>query len=347
MVLQRTVLYIFHFYKLKVTFNDSIYAIKRNLVIIFHVIVLIIFFGYFGMVYIVTYDDNELCRNIEYVKIVVISCIVLDILLSIALTRMFTKRLSNVLSMHMSASMYNVLKKVGILCLVSIISSIIFILIPSIFGAYISPYKIFGFDLVFSNLCLLLQFGKTNKLYEYICCVNCIKCIRITNANPDFMLNTISNSRSLRTSTIQSTAQTPVPQSTRKGINNDEQKHTNTADDNTTCKDEGINIEYNNDSIDDIITSIANYKKATDMDDISKFVVGLTQKTTTIIVIKPDIKPSKPKSPSIINTKESLSISINIENETNKDDTDNLERKKKLTPKLCKSALMDLGYIVM
>ena len=192
LILQRMLIHIFNFLKLNICFEGSIYQIKHYLVILFSIILFLFFIGYCVFTYITTKNMDE-CESTKYVSILGIIYGLIYIILSFGITYMFVKRLTGVLSITMDQPMYIIVNKVSTLGITCIISTLIFIILPSIFGFYTSPYKFYGLDLIFSNLTLLLQFHKSNKLYALLCCFN-INCVRLGNTQKQVLMRVTSKS---------------------------------------------------------------------------------------------------------------------------------------------------------
>ena len=170
-ILQRIIVHGFHLRKLVFVFEGGIYGIKRNIIIII-LLVLFVLCSVYIMICLRThmYNNTEIsCDSIPYTSFAVGIYGISDIILSLALNHMFTKRIHVILSCQTNAILRNIASKVSILCIVSIFSNIVFILVSSLISKTLTPYKIYGIDLIFSNFCILCQYKKTRNLYDILC----------------------------------------------------------------------------------------------------------------------------------------------------------------------------------
>ena len=319
MVFNKIMLHAFHLRKLKLSFKGSIYELSELCVHIFIGIFGFLFIGYFGAIYAFTYkDETESCKDIKYLYIIPVIYAGIDIIIVTVMTYMFTKRLYGVLSISMSAEMYKVARKVTSLCIISIISNIIFIIVSTLLSKYISSYAIYGFDLISTNMVILLQFHKSNKLYVLLCHCN--------NQNIPKNLNmSIVNSHSIR---IQPPTAPNTPDIRQKSNSNPK-----------------INrqVSETDDGIGDIITSPSEPNKITrDNDSIVTFVSNLTN-TPSKVPVHSD--PETDTRRTTVTSPKDNKLTIKVAPDT--DDFDNnLENKKKITPKLCKERFKELGIIM-
>ena len=170
-ILERLFLYGFNAYKLNVSFKDSVFEIKKQTSIIIYCILVFICCAYFVFIFIVRHHQN---LNI---KIIFIIFFIMDILCAFISLKIFAGKINKLLAIQMVDVMRSIVNKLTVLTIICIISSIIFILIPGIFLTefiLIKPYKIFGIDLLINNTCLLLSFGRGNRIYNKLCC--CFRC---------------------------------------------------------------------------------------------------------------------------------------------------------------------------
>ena len=171
-VLQRTCVYSFHAYKSKLSFTGSVFEIKKYIFIIVYLILAFICLGYFLLLYILSYKYPTFqCSNNIYIGIILAVFVLMDILFAFISTKVFAVRIKKLLKIQMVPGMKFIVHKLTTLTIISILSSIIFILIFGlILNIYIKPYKIFAIDLIINNITLMCTFGKGNIIYNKLCC---------------------------------------------------------------------------------------------------------------------------------------------------------------------------------
>ena len=175
-ILERTCLYIFNTYKLSISFKDSVFEINRHKSIISYGILALICCGYFISVYVASYNElTYSCHKNIRIGIILTIFVIIDILCAFISVKIFAVKINKLLAMQMFPEMKFLVYKLSILSIIDIFSSIIFILIPGILlHEYIKPHKLFCIDLIINNACLILTFGKSNKIYMKLCC--CFQC---------------------------------------------------------------------------------------------------------------------------------------------------------------------------
>ena len=179
MVLQRFVVYAFDVHKLKISFKNSMYEIKNYIVIPWYGVLMISCIGYYISIYyfndVHTFFGERFCGNAGYIRIIFIVFAVLDVLFAFILTRMLTKRLRFVLEIKHLSKIASVYKKLKILCVMAIISSLIFILASKL-NPFTQGYELLSIDLVINNACLIFTFAKTMTIYHSCCKCTLFKC---------------------------------------------------------------------------------------------------------------------------------------------------------------------------
>ena len=167
-VLQRTCIHVCNAYKLDISFNDSIFEVKKYKLILVYLGLSFICCVYFALIYIVRYTQ---------INCVIISTTFIgsDILFSLISLRIFAVKIYKLLAIQMVPAMKFIVNKLTVLTMISTLSSIIFILIPVLLlPDNIKPYKLFCMDLIINNTCLIFSFGNASNLYRKLCC--CFNC---------------------------------------------------------------------------------------------------------------------------------------------------------------------------
>ena len=170
-ILQRACIHLCNAYKLDISFDGSIFEIKKYIFITFYYILGFMCCSYFALVYIL--------RHIKPIfRLILIIFVVMDILCAFISIKIFTIKINKLLKMRMVPEMKFIVHKLSVLTVIHILSSLIFILIPGItLNGYITPHKIFGIDLIINNIILIFSFGAASNLYRNICC--CLNCQNI------------------------------------------------------------------------------------------------------------------------------------------------------------------------
>ena len=201
-ILQRTCIYLFNTYKLKLSFKDSVFEINSYKIGITYCIFGIMCCGYFVIIYITSHNEKN-----QDTSMVLGTFVIIDILCAFISVKIFAIKINKLLAMQMFPEMKFMVYKLMVLCIIDIISSIIFILIPGILlYEYIKPCKIFCIDLIINNVCLILTFGKSNAIYKKLCC--CFQCKMRT------FWSSLITLRSRSPIDLSPTMTTPIPNST-------------------------------------------------------------------------------------------------------------------------------------
>ena len=336
-IVQRFAVYVFDIHKLHLTFECSIFEIKYYKIIIGYIIVIALCVGYFvGIFYvnptITLYLNGNGCQNIKYISYVGLIFSILDTLLEYILTRLLTKRLEGVLKIKKVSKIENVVKKLQFLCIISILSTIIFISFPILFP-YTKPQRIFSIDLVFRNGILILSFGRATHIYQRLC-----KC-KFKSCTISYKMNRM---RAVQSGSIQATDVQLKTENEHK-----KSKSSVTLDIKSITK----NIDHNKNKTQSSVTVADVLMDITDnqsrmhsiQTSISQFIHKFNQKSITI---KAGVSITKPAKSQTFNIKSGELDITQLGLENIESNNNNKLNRETITPNLCSKKLKELGIII-
>ena len=172
--IQRSILYVFMVYRLKIVFKDSVFELNEKVIVFLTSFIIIggliinVTTGYLSYIH-----HDFLCANSQTLVINSIISQNLDVITSVVLMSLFIYKLNQLIKLSNDIAMKRVANKFTILTIVSVTSSLI-----SILGVALDifPYQGVSMDLVINNVCMLLTFGVMNRYYQKLCiCCLCLE----------------------------------------------------------------------------------------------------------------------------------------------------------------------------
>ena len=174
-LLQRLFVQINNIYKIRISFEGSIFQAKICAIYFLYLSSLLLTLAFIcGIIYYeitlpnICYDNKAILMNI------LVPFILIDIIFTVYITKIFNNKIKELISMSKTDMFTNIIQKTSILRIIITLSSIIFIITCIILVMYnIIPisllYQLISIDLIINNICIILGFSNFNSKYNILC----------------------------------------------------------------------------------------------------------------------------------------------------------------------------------